>query len=207
MSASLPSGPYQYAKLHENQLRYLSLHPGIDKQPLQCSLHAEPVGTANFEAVSYVWGSDVRDQQILCDGHVLSITANLSSVLRRVRLPDAPRKLWVDLICINQEDLEEKGYQVAIMGQIYRRASRVLVLIGSDDGDHGGLVCSLVDDVCAMVKRTLPHIQEDWNTFPHFDATEPLREDLRWESVGLLLKDVWFTRGWVSKSLYKPDIH
>jgi hypothetical protein len=181
MAASLISVLYQYAKLQDGHLRYLSLHPGTDQQPLECSVHMIPVDVVDFKAVSYVWGSEFRDQLILCDGLVLFITINLSSVLRRLRQPDAPKNLYVDLICINQEDLEEKGHQVAIMGQIYRRACRVLILIGSDDAGH--------------------------SEYPHLDASESLRDDLRWELVGVLLKDVWFSRGWVSNSRSKSDIY
>jgi hypothetical protein len=57
----------------------------------------------------------------------LSITENLHSALRQLRQTENHRILWVDAVCINQSDDVEKGRQVALMGEIYKRASSVLV--------------------------------------------------------------------------------
>ncbi|KAI9768262.1 MAG: hypothetical protein M1839_004156 [Geoglossum umbratile] len=58
------------------------------------------------------------------------ITHNLFLALKHLRLPYNERKLWIDAICINQEDVEERNQQVQIMQQIYWRARRVIVLLG-----------------------------------------------------------------------------
>jgi hypothetical protein len=190
------SQSYQYTKLLPGELRYLSLDPGSDNKPLSCTLHTTPLAEATFEAVSYVWGSDVKDQQIVCDGHVLQITTSLFKVLQRVRQADAPRNLWADMICINQEDRDEKGEQVAIMGQIYRRATRVLILIGSNNHGHGDRVRSLLDGVCTFLENVLSEIPTGWNTFPYPLDDDPILTDVRWESIRLLLSESWFERGW-----------
>jgi hypothetical protein len=182
------TGPY---------IRYLILHAGSGNDPLECTLHTAPMADTEFEAVSYVWGSDVRDQQIICDGRMLALTTNLFHVLQRIRLPDAPRSIWADLACINQENLEEKGHQVGIMGQIYRHASRVLIYMGGDHHGHGPAVCSLLEDICIIIDRILPLIPPGWNTFPYPRQDEILLNDPRWDSLLVLLGETWFTRGWV----------
>ncbi|KAK4107637.1 HET-domain-containing protein, partial [Canariomyces notabilis] len=56
---------------------------------------------------------------INCNGGVAYIMPNLRDALRQVRLPDRPRRLWVDSICINQANPQEQGRQVSLMGLIY----------------------------------------------------------------------------------------
>ncbi|EAT83587.2 hypothetical protein SNOG_09395 [Parastagonospora nodorum SN15] len=178
-------------------IRYLTLHAGSGDEPLQCTVHTAPMVHTEYEAVSYVWGSDVRDQMITCNGRQLPITTNLFRVLQRVRQPDAPRSIWADLICINQEDLDEKGYQVSIMGKIYRHANRVLIHMGGDDKGHGQKVRSLLETICTKIKQVLLMIPTDWNTYPYPDQSDSILTDSRWDSLRLLLEETWFTRGWV----------
>jgi hypothetical protein len=193
---------YEYDTLPQDDprghfVRYLTLHAGSREEPLRCTLHTAPLVETEFEAVSYVWGSDVRDQTIICDGRKLALTTNLFRVLQRVRDKDASRSIWADLICIHQKDLDEKGHQVAIMGQIYRHATRVLIHMGDEDKGHGTRVTSLVQNVCDTIDSVLTMIPVEWNTFPYPNQDDPILSDARWESLRLLLDEIWFTRGWV----------
>jgi hypothetical protein len=198
MSSSKCLEPYEYDELPQSDvIRYLTLHPGSANDPLECTLHTAPMAETVFEAVSYVWGSEVRDQQIVCNGRTLALTTSLFRVLQRVRQPDEPRQIWADFICIDQGNLEEKGHQVAIMGHIYRHASRVLIYMGSDHQGHGPQVCSLLDTICTTIDGILPIIKDDWNTFPYPEQNDGIFTDLRWESLRLLLEETWFSRGWV----------
>jgi hypothetical protein len=73
---------------------------------------------------------------------ILAITENLAAGLRRFRLEDRARRLWVDAVCINQHDDKEKGHQVALMAKIYKNAECVLVWLGEGSPDaHAGLEC------------------------------------------------------------------
>lgn len=202
MSSTDALDEYKYDKLPQDDprghfIRYLTLHAGTGEEPLQCTLHTAPMVETSFEAVSYVWGSDVRDQTIICNGRKLALTANLFRVLHRVRQPDASRSIWADLICIHQGDLDEKGHQVAIMGHIYRHASRVLIHMGGEDKGNGPQVRSLLDVVCTTIDSTLMMIPVDWNTFPYPNQDDVILSDPRWDSLRLLLEETWFTRGWV----------
>ncbi|OQO05412.1 hypothetical protein B0A48_09180 [Cryoendolithus antarcticus] len=64
------------------------------------------------------------------DGTFSGCTRNCENALRRFRLQDKPRTLWVDAICINQKDKVERSRQVQIMGHIYHYADRVIVYSG-----------------------------------------------------------------------------
>ncbi|KAH7094835.1 heterokaryon incompatibility protein-domain-containing protein [Paraphoma chrysanthemicola] len=180
-----------------NQFRFLVLLPGVGDEPLECTLHTAIPADTEFEAISYVWGTTVRDQEVICDGRTMLVTPNLAQVLRRVRLPDRPRQLWADSICIDQDDAEEKGHQVALFGTIYRSAQRVLVYVGPDADNHGPAACSFIKDVAGMIMETFEKTEKDWDSFPYPDRNDPLLKDSRWDSFRALLTQDWFKRGWV----------
>lgn len=84
-----------------------------------------------FNALSYTWASTFPDTQILCDNRIVTVSGNCELALRRFlkrKRGDPPLlPLWVDSICIHQADVDERNAQVAMMGDIYSKASYVLV--------------------------------------------------------------------------------
>lgn len=91
-----------------------------------------PDGPA-YDALSYVWGAfDSPAQKTLeINGKIMRITPNLHQALCSLLQDNSLRQLWVDAVCINQEDLEEKGNQISMMADIYKHASRVRIYLGS----------------------------------------------------------------------------
>lgn len=88
----------------------------------------------NYEALSYVWGRSTEGRTINLDGQkVVPVTDNLHAALRRLRRLDKPRTLWVDSLCINQDNLAERNRQVQMMGRIYKSAGSVVIWLGDAD--------------------------------------------------------------------------
>ncbi len=89
-----------------------------------------------YEALSYTWG-DPKGQRraIFVNGHELQITFNLSAFLRQRREPDQNVVLWVDALCINQKDNNEKNEQIRLMSMIYASASKLTVWLGPASED------------------------------------------------------------------------
>jgi ankyrin repeat protein len=85
--------------------------------------------TLPYEAVSYTWGPGFTADTVNINGKKLPITFNLSLILRDLRFADADRVIWVDAICIDQQDATEKGHQVGQMQDIFALAERVLFCI------------------------------------------------------------------------------
>ena len=141
--SEIPDDPWHSAR---PKIRLLHLLPGTGSEQLKCSLEiSEPFGNPDpsnpstrlsYEAISYVWGDATEKAQIICNGKVLQITASLATALRRVRLANRIRVLWADGVCINQQDLEERAYQVSLMAAIYSQAQQVLCWLGEDEGNH-----------------------------------------------------------------------
>jgi len=127
---------YQYTPLQsQRSIRLIVLQPGSDPAPVAVSLKEGCIDDdLSYEAVSYTWatedGNDERSNMILCDEAYIRVTLNCETVLRRFRDSTAERVLWVDAICINQEDIIERGQQVQLMGKIYSKACKVLIWLG-----------------------------------------------------------------------------
>lgn len=89
-----------------------------------------------FEALSYAWDDVTATGVIELPGNsCLPIVANLASFLRCRRQQEQSVGLWIDAICINQQDSKEKSSQVQAMGQIYALASRLSIWLGSPSND------------------------------------------------------------------------
>lgn len=83
-----------------------------------------------YEALSYAWGSYERSDMIMANGRPLGVTNNLHLALSYLRLVNHDRILWVDALCIDQENLKERTHQVGQMAQIYRNAESVIFWLG-----------------------------------------------------------------------------
>ncbi|KAI0506061.1 HET-domain-containing protein [Xylaria bambusicola] len=89
-----------------------------------------------YEALSYAWGSTEKDEMIEISGtgnclhSRLPVTSNLAVALRHIRFDDRPRIIWIDAVCIDQENVQERSLQVQRMGEIFSLASGVVVWLG-----------------------------------------------------------------------------
>ncbi|KAF2105430.1 heterokaryon incompatibility protein-domain-containing protein [Lophiotrema nucula] len=129
-----PIGIYQYEPLdlEGRCFRLLRLRKG-DELRLECDLFQADMDGDNlmpFEALSYTWGNLCTSHSIKVNGKGLPITTNLYSALRNLQLEDVDRLLWVDAICIDQNNDKERGHQVGQMGDIFSRADQVIFWLG-----------------------------------------------------------------------------
>lgn len=141
-----------------------------------------------FEALSYVWGGTDNCATILVNDACVSVTKSLETALRRLRFPDRPRTLWVDYICINQYDVEERNRQVARMGLIYEIAKTVLVWLG--EATYDTTVGIKVLNHFADEAR--PHPQPVWQDYPSDVVRGGLLD---------ILNRQWFQRMWVVQEI------
>lgn len=133
---------YQAAPLsHERRtIRLLRVHPDNDlNKAVSCDLSVIDLDAdhAPFATLSYVWninGEETRDT-ILCGGQALSLTRNGHDALKHLRKRLGSFTIWIDAICIDQTNHEEKSNQVLLMGSIYSKASIVYVWMGIGKSD------------------------------------------------------------------------
>ncbi|KAF6839369.1 heterokaryon incompatibility protein [Colletotrichum plurivorum] len=132
-----------YPDLPDGHIRILTLQPGDETTSLSGVLRSVPLESApDFEAVSYAWGTeeftDTLDIAFATEPNSgekelsgsISITPNVTSLLRSLRNATDHRVLWIDAICINQANASERSAQVRLMRQIYGHARRVVIWLG-----------------------------------------------------------------------------
>ncbi|KAI1170176.1 HET-domain-containing protein [Nemania sp. FL0916] len=122
---------YTSLEADKDQIRILELLPGDFIEPIRCRLLVESTSTT-YEALSYVWGDVDYKLTIDVQGQQMPLTRNLESGLRHIRRESEIRRLWVDALCINQDDLLERRHQIGLMGRIYKGAERVIVWLGPE---------------------------------------------------------------------------
>ena len=177
---------YQYSPLkHDRDIRLLYLLPGSDKAPLSCSLRVVSLSELPaYEALSYTWGEPIFSASIECFSRgQLSITENLKAALFHLRLTNRLRVLWVDAVCINQQDLVERSHQVTLLRDTFERADNVIVWLGEDTGDA---------NEAFEILRTIESSSSDVHVFRLPESGKALRK---------LLGRSWFRRIWVVQEL------
>lgn len=107
--------PHCYSSLPLSWIRLLCFLTDRDQQAeIRCQLVDYDLsnggdGRQAYEALSYVWGTAEHKQRILVgESRYIDVTTNLFSVLRRLRYCSLERLIWIDVICINQDDLRER---------------------------------------------------------------------------------------------------
>lgn len=126
--------------------RLLTIHAGAFHEPISCTIWATTINPVSKNvALSYCWGDKTLVRSIKVNGHLgFVVTLNLFAALRRVRDKTNPVVIWVDMICIHQSNLTERGQQVSMMGAIFASAQKVLCWLGpcgsspsaADDEEH-----------------------------------------------------------------------
>lgn len=184
-----------------------------------------------FDALSYTWGPATLEEKqtmasqifttvqrcypVACQGTMILVTKSLRDALSRIRKIDAykqyfddiaqkPRSkyLWADGICINQENLSERGAQVALMGDIYKRANTVLAYLGERDlYSDNGMAMSV--KLAKLNKERLPMPGTGSFNDPNFykQRGEVPPSSSEWFDWVIFMCREWFFRTWVMQEV------
>jgi hypothetical protein len=205
--------PYRHEPLDEykNEIRLLVLDPydedketGFADQPLKCNIrrrYLDP-GTPGpeYHAISYSWGTDKGTVPICVSGRLLEVPKSTENVLRSLHRCSGgiSAAVWIDAICIDQENVQEKGKQVAMMDLIFKSAAVVHVWLGPSDNSTAAAISSI---------RAITY-EQDYKSAKNFSGKVGTRE-LRWftgvplptrydwPSLLSFFSSGWFTRLWV----------
>ena len=123
---------YEPLKQGDKAFRLMRLLPAADfDADIACEVFDSTLTDhPDYEAVSYVWGDPTTKVNIWLHEKVLWVTENLKLALRYLRRTDQPRCLWVDAVCICQENDLEKSSQVPLMKDIYSCCTCDLIWLG-----------------------------------------------------------------------------
>ena len=135
-------------------------------------------------------GGLVRPKTINCDSRPVTIGGELHSALRRMRLEDNKRVLWADALCINQNDVQERGEHVQMMRKIYASTQRVLIWF-EEESVHDGPGMQVLETV-ALKLIELGKSGEEPELLRVLFLTDEKIQKLKWGSLSEMLHRVWF---------------
>lgn len=206
------------------EIRIVDLEPGLEHDTIKIQLRQCQLidSMGSYVALSYTWGNALKTHSARVSSKTLGITQNLHSALVRLRLADKPRSLWIDAICINQEDSTEKSQQIPLMPRIYSSSSSTVVWLGEDSEDLDG-------QLSFDFFRWAPYLLHTWLTdeiyklesyddddetlmlfFNRGDWRKAAQSPGRQYSNNMLqrfFRRPWFTRRWVIQEVYAaPEV-
>ncbi|CAI6332876.1 unnamed protein product [Periconia digitata] len=216
---------HSYKRLDPDSIRLLVVYPAKDKNAeVNCMLcHEKLTSNLPFEALSYVWGDASVLRRIRLDETEVMVTENLENALRALRDTRKPRVLWVDAVCINQMDMEEKSVQIQLMAKIYSFATQVVVWVGKASNTSAialPLLATLIApfgedwsntsapiigpcEICTrnQLYRTdsaagLKHIWHEWSLYLRSRSSQEVLEALR-----TFFQRPWWQRIWIFQEL------
>ena len=196
---------FEYKELPgEDYVRIMELLPGKKEDAIQCYLTSELRQDAinNYDAVSYTWGESTDPFGIICCNETLSATTNLVDALREIReiqrqYPKTPRRLWVDAVCIDQDNNKERNHQVKQLGQVYQNARQVFACLGPDK--YG-----IAKDCFDIIRKWNGYLDQQFRIYGHTRNIPPLEppphlciDADEGSKLETLMKRPWFSRVWV----------
>lgn len=184
------------------RFRLITLLPGNGLEPVVIQLATYHLDNApEYEALSYVWGDTAKIHQITCNGLLMMVNNNVNLALCRLREPASTRVLWIDALCINQEDNDEKSNQIKLMGQVYAKARQAPIWPGEEAASDTDAFMAIQAIYDLRNQRSTTGIKEkptvdEINALPSFPKNG-------WDHIKSLLTRPWFTRLWVIQEAVK----
>ena len=197
-------------------IRLLEILPATednDAGDVSCLLRTVALETKEpYAALSYRWDRTTDSEPISINGTERGVGENLASALRQIRAKvfrapsTLPILIWIDALCINQSDEEEKSHQVQLMGAIYSSASIVYSWLGADEA---GAMTAAIKAV-----KTVQHVADstpNWLTDISWMKRYPSILEVNktgnsfcipvWESLRTFLLDPYWTRVWILQEM------
>ncbi|CAH0031461.1 unnamed protein product [Clonostachys rhizophaga] len=198
-----------YEPLPVNSIRLIGLGETGDSSATLKTINLDDAPP--YFALSYAWGTQATDILMEINGqviHVSSVLGDAIQCLQEVKMDepepeDRVKWVWIDKICINQDDFAERSHQVKMMNSIYSRAIRTLIWLGPDLDICSG-AWQLIDQIYGVFRDENPTAKfaadlpfELYSDQSHAASGLPGWDHHMWRHLRKLLKLPWFTRTWI----------
>ncbi|KAH7078181.1 heterokaryon incompatibility protein-domain-containing protein [Paraphoma chrysanthemicola] len=172
-----------------DHIRLLVLQPASEDERISCELVVSDLDSAlPYESLSYTWG-DHSNRSLInilapssSSQKAFPVTSNCYSALSRLRFKSEPRILWIDAICIDQDNVSEKNHQIGLMFKIYSRAANVVIYLGDAEQDSD---------------MAIDFIKECDDPTSNSSSLSHPKSDALVQALEKFFRRHWFTRIWV----------
>lgn len=192
------SSPYQSTPLGVNDIRLLHLFPGAFDDNIICSLQRVNLDDSPaYETTSYVWGESTVRATVFVDGNAISIPVSAAYLLRRLRLENNSRAIWIDALCIKQNDLDERAKQVALMRSVYQRGKRNLIYLGESEtaAEEIAELCKVHEEAKQLTENfsqlSSMIFSKDGSIVTSWERSQ-VWSDMRWDLLRKFMEIEWF---------------
>lgn len=196
---------YYPIDLNRPTFRLLRLKAGKEDDPLECGLIEaafDEDNSVDYEAVSYTLGEPGPEEKISVDGQPLTLFPCLATILRDLRTQSEDRILWIDAICINNNDCGERGHQVSQMPTIFGRALRVLCWVCPLTEATSILMDSLQDLQRRVRNANWPPNDERYRIhWQQVQEHHPGDQDTQKRALETIFEQAWFNRAWIVQEI------
>jgi hypothetical protein len=158
-----------------------------------------------YEGLSYVWGPPYPRSNITVNGQTFSVSERLETAMKDLRDRDTDRVMWIDAICINQQDAQEKNIQVRLMTKIYQNAVGVVAWLGPSC-EMGQSAIETIEDIGGSQDMLVDDFYDGINPLEKVPQVMPGASKLqdviadgseKWRALEWLLTNPWWTRVWI----------
>ncbi|KAH8672888.1 heterokaryon incompatibility protein-domain-containing protein [Tricladium varicosporioides] len=153
----------------------------------------------DFAALSYTWGDPTPLRKIVLNGAIVEVRENMEAFLQqfRHRHSEGGIGLWIDALCINQMDIQERNFQVKLMRDIYEQALVVYAWLGlaEEDGPDG---MDLLLDVSKYTYTTADELSIYSTRLRHCPDLYTARA---WRGFYYLVMSPYWKRLWIIQEL------
>lgn len=198
---------YQPLPSSKDAIRLIELHPVSDSGVVVARMvNAVLSETPFYHALSYMWGPADETHTIILNGRPIKIRKNLFHFLTTWSKQYSDRKLWIDALCINQDDVRERNRQVTMMGDIYKTATSVLLWLGPNlDGSKQLFQYLIQNGRCArQFSRSEPRLacpQESLQVWSEAKPRGPAPGTEHKDALTCLLHREYWSRAWIIQEL------
>lgn len=201
---------YQYQPIQESDgIRLIRLLDKTEKSSpshVECELvHVSLCGAPAYDAISYTWGNPQKDCGIVVNGEWLPTSANVYEILHgssESAFSWASRYIWIDFLCINQDDCSEKNQQVPMMRKIYLQAAQVIISLGNPQDYAADIAIQHIRDLhSAILQKRWPYKSSAAAFDRRFFKLWFKLSRLGWDAFSTLLKHPLWTRVWIVQEL------
>ncbi len=216
--------PYTYQPISsDHAIRVATIQLGEYGSPLTITLREVELprkgngwAVPEYQTLSYEWGQDGRDRPIYCDGRILLITRNLEAALQRLRSTDEPLLIWMDSICIDQDNVAERSHQVSMMALIYKSSPRVNMWLGEENEttQEGISMLESLDKLYDQLKKRLKSrrsseswLEDDIMSINYLrsilgdEAGIENEKPERWDALRDIMSRSYFERTWIAQEV------
>ncbi|KAJ9655094.1 hypothetical protein H2198_005950 [Neophaeococcomyces mojaviensis] len=178
---------FQPLNLSQNEIRLIKFVDLTPNAPLELRLdHFALLHAPQYVALSYCWGENLQPYTVQINDKAVTINPNLHHALAALRKhcsQAVEEYFWIDALCIDQNNEEEKGAQISRMASLFQRASQVVAYLGQPDHDSGIVI---------------EYIQKRRKSVENFGAADAvLSKQLLSAAISTLFKRAWFSRIWI----------